>query len=242
MHAFDDAFGHMLYDHMQGEAVKDVIERDDGFVTVSIGPDIYFSEFKNWPPFEQQAMKYPTGKVLDIGCGAARHALYLQSLGMEVLVIDTSPLAIFISQRRGLRKARLCSITQVNSKLGNIDSILLGGNNFGLMASLSRARWLLRRFYSLTPPTGRIIAASSDPYMTKDVDHLAYHSRNRQKGRMAGQVRIRYRYRRFKDVWFDYLFVSKKEMEDIVEGTGWRVTEYLDDDGPRYIAILEKRS
>ena len=78
--------------------------------------------------------------------------------------------------------------------------------------------------------------------MTKDVDHLAYHSRNRQKGRMAGQVRIRYRYRRFKDVWFDYLFVSKKEMEDIVEGTGWRVTEYLDDDGPRYIAILEKRS
>jgi len=43
MHAFKDAFGHMLYDYMQSESVKDVIERDDGLITVSIGPEIYFA-------------------------------------------------------------------------------------------------------------------------------------------------------------------------------------------------------
>jgi len=241
MHAFKDAFGHMLYDYMQGESVKDVIERDDGLITVSIGPEIYFAGIEDWRPAEQQAVNYASGRVLDIGCGAARHALYLQNQGLDVLGIDTSPLAVFISQRRGLKNARLHSITQVSSKLGEFDTILMLGNNFGLMANFSRARWLLRRFYSMTPSTGRIIAASSDPYVTDDVDHLAYQAWNKQRGRMAGQVRIRYRYRRYKDSWFDYLFVSKKEMENIIEGTGWQVVEYLDSEGPLYIAIIEKQ-
>ena len=240
MHAFKDAFGHMLYDFMQGESVKDVIERDDGLIIVSIGPEIYFSDFEDWQPAEQQAITYASGRVLDIGCGAARHALYLQNRGLDVLGIDTSPLAVFISQRRGLLNARLCSITQVNSKMGEFDTILMLGNNFGLMANLSRARWLLRRFYSMMPSTGRIIAASSDPYATDDDDHLTYLAMNKERGRMAGQVRIRYRYRRYKDTWFDYLFVSKKEMENIVEGTGWQVVEFLDSEGPLYIAIIEK--
>jgi SAM-dependent methyltransferase len=241
MHAFKDAFGHMLYDFMQGESVEDIIERDDGFITVSTGPDIYFADFENWRPAEQQAVSRASGRVLDIGCGAARHALYLQNRGFDVLGIDTSPLAVFISQRRGLKNARLHSITQVSAKLGEFETILMLGNNFGLMANLSRARWLLRRFYSMTPSTGRIIAGSSDPYATDDVDHLAYHARNKQRGRMAGQVRIRYRYRRYKDSWFDYLFVSKNEMENIIEGTGWQVVEYLDSEGSSYIAIIEKQ-
>ena len=241
MHALKDAFGHMLYDFMQGENAKDVIERDDGFITVSSGPELYFADFEDWHPAEQQAINYASGRVLDIGCGAARHALYLQKQGLDVLGIDTSPLAVFISQRRGLQNARVCSITQVNSKLGEFDTILMLGNNFGLMANLSRARWLLRRFYSMMPSTGRIIAASSDPHTTNDDDHLSYQAMNKQRGRMAGQLRIRYRYRRFKDAWFDYLFVSKKEMEEIVEGTGWQVVEYLDSEGPLYIAVLEKK-
>ena len=40
--------------------------------------------------------------------------------------------------------------------------------------------------------------------------------------------------------WFDYLLVSKEEMEEILSGTGWRVREYLDSDSIIYIAIMEK--
>ena len=57
---------------------------------------------------------------------------------------------------------------------------------------------------------------------------------------MGGQVRIRVRFRDFKTPWFDYLMVSKKEMEDILNGTGWNVGRYLDSDGPTYVAIIEK--
>jgi hypothetical protein len=41
---------------------------------------------------------------------------------------------------------------------------------------------------------------------------------------MSGQIRMRARYKRFATPWFDYLMVSPQELETIVNGTGWRVT------------------
>lgn len=236
----NDAFGHALYDFMKGEIVRDIIERDDGFITVPTGPEIYFADYESWQPADQLALKYAFGKVLDIGCGAGRHALYLQNEGLSVVGIDSSPLAVYVSKRRGVRYARLCSITEVSSKLGRFDTILMLGNNFGLMANQTRARWLLRRFYSMTPSTGRIIAASSDPYQTDDPDHLAYMAKNKARARMSGQLRIRYRYRNYKDDWFDYLFVSIEEMEKLLAETGWRVERCIESEPPLYIAIIDK--
>ena len=59
---------------------------------------------------------------------------------------------------------------------------------------------------------------------------------------MGGQFRIRARYWQFATLWFDYLFASKPEMEQILHGTGWTVARYIDaaDSTPTYIAILEK--
>lgn len=114
------------------------------------------------------------------------------------------------------------------------------GNNFGLFAGERIARRLLRRLHRLMPPHGRIVAASNDPYATDDPDHLAYHERNRRRGRMTGQVRIRVRYRRLATPWFDYLLVSADEMRALVEGTGWHVARVLGDEGPYYVAVLEK--
>lgn len=240
MRRLNDAFGHMLYDCMNGESVAEVIERDDGYITVAGTMALYLAEHEKWHETDKQAMKFAKGRVLDIGCGAGRHAIYLQRQGIEVTGIDSSPLAVYVSQRRGLENARVQSITQVKSALGDFDTLLLLGNNFGLMANTTRAKWLLRRFKGLTSATGRIVASSSDPYGTDDGDHLAYFERNRSMGRLPGQVRIRYRYKRYKDDWFDYLFVSKKEMEEIVAGTGWQIDQFIDSDDARYLAILEK--
>jgi hypothetical protein len=62
-----------------------LIEQDDGFISVSNGPGIYFAEFDDWHPAEQEAMNFAFGRVIDIGCGAGRHALYLQDKGLDVL-------------------------------------------------------------------------------------------------------------------------------------------------------------
>jgi hypothetical protein len=57
---------------------------------------------------------------------------------------------------------------------------------------------------------------------------------------MIGQVRIRVRYRNLKGLWFDYLFVSKEEMEEISRSSGWMICKIFESEGPVYVAIMEK--
>jgi hypothetical protein len=92
----------------------------------------------------------------------------------------------------------------------------------------------------MTSPDARIIAETLDPTQTTNPDHLAYHERNRQRGRVPGQVRIRVRIRKAVGPWFDYLFVSRTELEQIVDGTGWHMAHTLDSGGPGYVAILAR--
>lgn len=203
-------------------------------------PAAYFSAYEDWPEYLKEAVECARGRVLDIGCGAGRHAIHLQEQGLDVLGIDTSPLAIEVCRKRGLRNAQVVSITQVGPSLGTFDTILMLGNNFGLFGSLRRARWLLGRFRSLTHPQALIVAESTDPYQTQSPEHLAYHQRNRARGRMPGQLRIRVRYRKCATPWFDYLLASKEEVAGIVEATGWEARRFLHGEGGRYVALIEK--
>jgi 2-polyprenyl-3-methyl-5-hydroxy-6-metoxy-1,4-benzoquinol methylase len=89
----EDAFGHLMYDYLHGkDETGEIVEREDGFVNISGGGKVYFSAYDDWPDYEKTAMKYTKGRVLDIGCGAGRHALFLQERGLEVVAIDNSPL------------------------------------------------------------------------------------------------------------------------------------------------------
>jgi len=238
-----DAYGHQLYDCFRGQNVVEVVERDDGFIDSSTSlPKYYLAEYKNWQPHEKDAMRYAKGRILDIGCGGGRISLYFQRKGLDILGIDVSPLAIKVCKLRGLRKARVMSITEVSPRLGRFDTILMIGNNFGLFANPNRARRLLRQFYHSTTPNALIIAESNDPYQTREPFHLAYHTRNRREGKMAGELTIRVRYKKYTTPWFDYLIVSKKEMKRILEGTGWRIKRFVDSKGSVYIGIIEKIS
>jgi SAM-dependent methyltransferase len=236
-----DAFGHMLLDYHNGDrSGREIVERDDGYFDVSGGPAAYFTEYRRWHPHERKAMHYAKGRVLDIGCGAGRHAIYLQGEGHDVTGIDVSPLALKVARARGLRKTKLLAATQVGPSLGVFDTITMLGNNFGLFASRGRARWLLRRLKRMTSDDARIIAESNHVYRTTERFHLDYHRRNRRRGRMSGQIRLRVRYKSYATPWFDYLLVSQPEMEEILDGTGWRVRRFLESGGPPYIAIIEK--
>jgi SAM-dependent methyltransferase len=236
-----DAFGHMLLDYLNGEEAMEIIERGDGFIDPNDGCKLYFSEFKDWSACEQEALRcLLPGRVIDLGCGAGRMELYLQSQGIEVVGIDNSPLAIEVCRQRGVKEARLLSVTRVSSELGSFDNILMMGNNWGLMANRRRARWLLVKFYRLTSFPARIIAASNDVYHTDSPYHLAYQAYNREMGRMSGQIRMRVCYRLYRSPWFDYLMVSRDEMKEILTGTGWQVKRFIDSPGSTYVEVIEK--
>jgi SAM-dependent methyltransferase len=241
MKANQDAYGREIWDHLKGEESFEVVEREDGFIGLSGGAPSYFAEYKDWPEIQQRAMKYARGRVLDIGCGAGRHSLYLQQQGLDVTGIDNSPLAVKVCRERGLNKVHHLSISQVHKfKPDSFDSILMLGNNFGLFGSFKGAKSILNKLYRITAAEALIIAESADPYQTEDPVHLQYHEYNHQRGRMGGQVRIRVRYRQYVGKWFDYLLVSKEEMREILNDSGWRIKEFIDFESPAYIAVIEK--
>lgn len=238
-----DAYGHLIADHHNGQENVEVVEREDGLINGNhLGLRNYFAEYEDWSEHQKSAIGYAAGRVLDIGCGAGRHCLYLQEQGHDVLGTDISPLAIQTCQCRGVKSALVMPVTQLSSKIGTFDTILMMGHNFGLTGSYKRAKWLLRRFNAMTTDTAKIIAETMDPYQTTEPEHLAYHQFNRDRGRMSGQLKLRVRYKQHATPWFDYLFVSKAEMVDILDGTPWKVESYIDStDAPTYIAILTKR-
>ncbi len=235
-----DAFGHVFWDCLQGKGSFVILERDDGLFDGDIGAKEYFTPCEDWSPHQKIAIRHVKGRVLDIGCGAGKHSLYLQEKGFDVLGIDTSPLALKVCRTRGLKKTKLLSITQIDSKLGRFSTLLMLGNNFGLFGNPKRAKWLLRRFHKITHKEARIIAETLDPYDTTEPFHLKYHEFNRKRGRMPGQLRIRVRYKMYVGAWFDYLCVSPDEMRNILKETGWKIKSLLDSDGPLYAAIIEK--
>lgn len=237
-----DAYGQEVYDYFQGEDVREIVERVDGFIGLSAGPAAYFAPYEEWAPIQQEAIQLAHGRCLDVGCGPGRICLYLQEKGLEVVGIDNSPLAIHTARLRGVQDARVLSITRASrNTLGQFDTIIMFGNNFGLFGSAKRAKWLLRRFHGMTGRDGRILAESRKVYATDRPEHLASHERNRQLGRMAGQVRIRIRHRLLKGPWFDYLMVSPEEMAEIVAGTGWHIARLIEEEeGANYTAVIEK--
>jgi SAM-dependent methyltransferase len=236
----EDACGSLIDAYYRGLPSCEIVERDDKWLDVSSGAPAYFAPFEQWPACERQAMRHVRGRVLDVGCGAGRVALELQSRGHEVVGIDLSPLAVKTSRLRGVRDARVCSITQVNGRLGAFDTIVMFGNNFGLFGDPRRAQRLLKRFHRLTSANACILAESRNPYHTTNPNHRRYLQLNRRRGRFPGQLRLRICHGHARTPWFDYLIVSPREMRGIVAGTGWRVTRLLGATGPLYVGVLEK--
>jgi SAM-dependent methyltransferase len=240
----EDAYGEALRAyHETGESFE-IVERDDGFVSPSGGPAMYFSERDEWPEREHAAMERAEGRVLDVGCGAGRHALYLQEQGHEVVGIDDSPGAVEVSRERGV-DARVCDVADVRDlDASTFDTVVMGGNNFGLVGTRATAPRILGALAAVTSDDAHILVETRDVHATDDPNHLAYHEFNRERGRLPGALRIRVRYERHATPWFDYLMVSPDEMREVCDPTPWHVAEIvepngLDDDG-QYYAELRK--
>jgi len=238
---YEDAQGKAMLDYLNGKKAFEIVERDDGYVDVGeFGPKIYFLPYEKWDKNVKEAMKYVKGRVIDIGCGAGRHSLYLQEKGFKVTGLDISPAAVEVCRKRGLKDVRGLSIDEITGDLGQIDTIIMMGNNFGLFENFTKAKRLLRKFHRITTEDARIIAETRNPYDTDIHEHLEYHERNRKKGRMGGQLKLRIIYKKFRTPWFNYLLVSKEEMKDILKDTGWTLSKTLDGEMGTYIAIIEK--
>jgi len=238
-----DAFGGVLRAcHEVGArtgAVFQIIERDDGHIAASDAA-VYFAPVEDWPELERHACEEITGRVLDVGCGAGRHASVLIAAGAGVIGLDSSPGAVAVAQARGV-DARLGSASAIPVGIDAMDTVVLFGNGIGLLGSPQQAPVVLAELARVAAPGARLLGSGLDPSVTTNPIHLAYHDHNRQRGRMPGQLRLRVRHERLASEWFDYLLPSEAELTDLVRNSPWRLDEMRHDDHGGYLAVMHLR-
>ena len=235
-----DAFGQLLQMyHETGEAME-FIERDDGFLSPPIDAGQYFLDADAWPQRIKSGLDHVQGSVLDIGCGAAQHALFCQALGNDTVGIDISPGAVDVSRQRGLETVERRGIGELDVFDANsFDTVLLLGNNLGLLENAERAPYHLKALERVVRDDGIIIAESRDPEATDFQPHLDYHELNHDRGVLPGRLVIRSRYQRIVTDWFEYLMVDNNDLARILAPTAWEIeTTYEQPDGPQYVVVL----
>ena len=240
MRKSQDAYGQAMLDHFRGKEAWEIVERDDGYVSLGAGPKLYFADFEDWRPVERKAMRFVRGPVLDGGCGAGRALLHLQGRGLEVVGIDNSPGAVRTCRLRGAKAAEVMSVGQIGPRLGAFDTILMLGGNLGLFGTPERARGILSRLNRVTTTRGRIIGASRDRTKDRDPEMRRQVQRNRRLGRLSGQSRIRVRYRHYATPWFDYFRITPDELAELLAGTGWQINRILHSEDDLYVAVIDK--
>jgi SAM-dependent methyltransferase len=160
--------------------------------------------------------------VLDLGCGAGRHALYLQSQSLDVTGVDVSPGAVDVCLRRGVRDVRLADLrTPPDDKRWG--SVLLMCGNLGLAGGWDETRELLNRLHGMCRPGAVLAADTVDPTQSDDPVSVAYRDAKRAAGRHEGEVGLRLRFGDLVTPFWNLLNVPPRDLDALVRDTGWVV-------------------
>ena len=117
------------------------------------------------PITEKHAFKMDYGSVLEVGCGAGSHALYLQQKDIKVKAIDTSEGAIAIATERGVTNAEVKDFYAEN---GQFDTLLFLMNGTGIIGNLINTDNFLSICKEMLKPGGQILIDSSDLSFLED--------------------------------------------------------------------------
>lgn len=133
----------------------------------------FLAPYNDWDPIYKKIVTYVTGnKVLDIGCGQGRIALYLQEKGFDVRGIDLSPASIEICKERGFTN---CEVADFNNfqTTEKYDTLLLMGSVIGEISQrVELFKGIVPKIMGLLKPNGRIVATMSYPRWTERTMNL----------------------------------------------------------------------
>jgi SAM-dependent methyltransferase len=236
-----DLFADALWDYDETGRADLRIERDDGRVDRE---DVswYFTSPREFPRHEKAALEFARGRVLDIGCGAGRHALYFQKRGLRVTAVDASPRIVELARARGVKDVRVANACgRLPFRDGEFDTVILFGNNLGICGTLPRFRRMLRELHRITSPRGRILGTTRQP-STANPTHRSYLRRNLARGRAIGQLRVRLVYRGKRGAWFELLLLPPTDLLQIAAQEKWEIAHVFPFENfeQGYSVVLEK--
>lgn len=163
-----DLFGKALLDYHTNNYTEDLITSTNISDFDELPLPYLFRSYSEMPQLEQKALQLAKGHILDVGCGAGSHSLYLQNKGLNVKAIDISVGAVSVSKQRGIKQVEL---KDVLDETDSFDTILLLMNGTGIFQELSKVATYLKHLKSLLRKDGQILIDSSDiKYMYEDDD------------------------------------------------------------------------
>jgi SAM-dependent methyltransferase len=221
------------YWHGESETMYN-IHRDDGFFDVMPASASFAGEPFN--PLEQLALERATGRVLDVGAGVGRHALFLQERGGPVTAIEIEPDLVNIMAERGVAEPLAGSVFSLDGR--QCDTILMLMNGFGLVGTLAGADAFFKRARHLLSATGQILCDSFDVRRTTNPMHLAYHEANLRMGRPAGQMRFSIEYQDRRGEAFDWLYIDFAALRDIAGRHGLSAELLAQEESGHYLSRL----
>ncbi|WP_282179227.1 class I SAM-dependent methyltransferase [Maribacter stanieri] len=206
----EDILGTALLDYQKGNYSEDIITYSSLNEEDVLPLPYMFREFKGMPDLEQKALSLCSGKVLDVGCGAGSHALYLQNMGISVTGLDASKGAIEVSKLRGLKNAIHGNLEDYQGQ--QFDTILVLMNGVGLAGTLNGLEQFFTKLKSLLKDNGQILLDSSDIiYMFENDEDGGYWIPDNVN--YYGEVSFSMEYKKQKSQSFPWLYVDYNTLQ-----------------------------
>lgn len=223
--------GNALLDYQKGRYTEDILTYSSLEEEDRIPLPYLFRDFDRMPALEQKALELCQGSVLDIGCGAGSHSLYLQQKGHDVVALDSSPGAIEVCRQRDIKKVVVADIHHYRDQ--KFDTLLMLMNGIGIVGKLNKLGAFLAHLRSLLRPNGQILLDSSDIIYMFDEDWWIA-----EDGPYYGEVEFTMMYKGKKSDPFSWLYLDYRSLQDAAEANNFSCELVSHGDHFDYLARL----
>lgn len=207
-----DLFGKAILDYQTNNNPEDIITETSISEADEMSVAYLFRNFTKMPKLEQKALQLTKGKVLDVGCGAGSHALYLQNeIKLEVTAIDISENAIQACQLRGLKNVEVVNVLDIDAS-EKFDTILLLMNGTGIFGKLNQISTYLQKLKNLLNEGGQILIDSSDIIYMFDQDEDGAYEINGNG--YYGELTFTIQYKGETEETFDWLYLDYNTLQN----------------------------
>ena len=231
-----DLFGKAILDYQTNNSPENLITETSISDEDEMSVEYLFRSFAEMPKIEQKALNMCFGKILDIGCGAGSHSLYLENeMNLEVTSIDISENAIKACQLRGLKNAKVQNVLDLDTHIEKFDTILLLMNGTGIFGTLSETSKYLQKLKSLLNENGQVLIDSSDLIYMFDDEELEDVKKSNQ---YYGEITFSIKYKKKKEIAFPWLYLDYKILQNAVNSIGLQCEKILEGENFDYLAKI----
>lgn len=212
----NDVYGKAILDYYNGRKVKlltfsSIAGKDE------LPMEHLFRSYKEMPVLEQVALHLSKGKILDIGCGAGSHSLYLEQNKLKVKAIDVSAGAIDVCNLRGVKNAVHQDFWELRNE--KFDTIIALMNGVGICGKIDHLPKFLSHLKSLLAENGQVLIDSSDLiYMFEDDDGEIHMPVSKS---YYGEVQFYLEYDKQKSSTFNWLYIDYFKLVKYAEEAGF---------------------